>query len=139
MKKVLLSLAAVAAVSAALPAAAQPYGHAYGQRGYDQRGYDQRSWTPIEVRLERLHDRIQRGVQNGRLTRREAQGLRMEFRDLVQRERVYGRDGLSWQERADLEARFDRLSARIRWERRDDDRRYSRDDRDDDRYDRRGY
>jgi hypothetical protein len=138
MKKVLLSLAAVAAVAAALPAAAQPYGQAYGYQG--QRGYDQRGWTPIEVRLERLHTRIERGVQNGRLTRREAQGLRMEFRDLVQRERVYSRDGLSWQERADLDARFDRLSARIRWERRDDDRRYDRDDRyDDRRYDRRGY
>ena len=135
MKKVLLSLAAVAAVAAAVPAAAQPYGNAYGHRGYDQR-----AWTPVEVRLERLQERIQRGVQTGRLTRREAQSLRFEFRDLVQRERVYGRDGLSWQERADLEARLDRLAARVRWERRDDDRRYDRDDRyDDRRYERRGY
>ena len=127
MKKLILSLAAVAALAAAVPAAAQPYGgRGYDQRGYDQRGYDQRGWTPIEVRLDRLHERIQRGVESGRLTRREAQGLRAEFRDLVQRERVYGRDGLSWQERADLEARFDRLSTRIRWERRDDDRRYGR-------------
>jgi hypothetical protein len=136
MKKVLLSLAAVAAVTAALPAAAQPYGAAYGhQRG----GYDPR-WTPIEFRLERLHDRIARGEYNGRLTRREAQSLRFEIRDLVQRERVYARDGLSWQERADLDVRFDRLRARIRWERRDDDRRYGWDDGyDDRRYDRRGY
>ena len=125
MKKVLLSLAALAAVSTALPAAAQSYGHrgGYDQRGYDQRGYDNRSWTPVEVRLERLHDRIQRGVESGRLTRREAQGLRYEFRDLVQRERVYGRNGLSWQERADLEARLDRLAARVRFERRDGEER----------------
>lgn len=142
MKKVLLSLAALAAVTTALPAAAQGYGRGYDngydqrgydQRGYNQRGYDQRGWTPVEVRLERLHERIQRGVESGRLTRREAQGLRAEFRDLVQRERAYSRNGLTWQERADLEARFDRLSARIRFERRDGE------DRGDRRYERRGY
>lgn len=149
MKKVLLSLAAVAAAAAALPAAAQDYGRygpdhrapdhggydqGYDHRGYDRRydrgDYDSRHWSPIEFRLERLHQRIQRGVQSGRLTRREAQGLRMEFRDLVQRERVYSRDGLTWWERADLEARFERLSARIRFERRDGedrgDRRHDR-------------
>ena len=132
MKKVILSLAAAAALTAAVPAAAQPYGQPYGQRDYNQRGYDQRGWTPVEVRLERLRQRIQRGVQSGRLTRREAQGLRLEFRDLAQRERVYSRNGLSWQERADLDARFDRLSARIRWERRDGEDRgegYGRPDR----------
>lgn len=133
MKEVLLSLAVLAATAAALPAAAQGYGRGhdggYDQRGYDQRGYDQRGhhqrgydqrgWTLVEVRLERLHHRIQRGVESGRLTRREAQGLRGEFRDLVRRERAYSRNGLTWRERADLEARFDRLSARIRFERRD--------------------
>ena len=133
MKKVILSLAAVAALAAALPAAAQPYGNAYGH----QRGYDQRAWTPIEVRLERLQDRIQRGVERGQLTRREAQAIRYEFRDLVQRERAYSRNGLTWQERADLDARFERLNARVRWERRDgEDRGDHRDDR---RYDRRAY
>ena len=115
MKKVILSLAAVAAVATALPAAAQGYGNG----GYGQQGYNGRGWTPIEVRLERAQERIQRGVQSGRLTRREAQGLRAEFRDLVQRERVYGRDGLSRREYADLDARFERLNARIRFERQD--------------------
>lgn len=139
MKKVLLSIAAVSALAVALPAAAQGYGPSYGQRGYDSRGYDNRGydsrgWTSVEVRLERLHDRIQRGVESGRLTRREAQGLRMEFRDLVQRERAYSRNGLTWQERADLDARFDRLAARIRLERRDGDDRGDRRE-----YSRRGY
>lgn len=118
MRKVLLSLAAIAAVSAALPAAAQTYNQGY---------YTNRSWTPIEVRLERLQDRIQRGVQSGRLTRPEAERIRVEFRDLVQRERGYSRNGLSWQERADLDTRFDRLNARISFERRDgEDRNYRR-------------
>lgn len=141
MKKVLLSLAAVSALAASLPAAAQGYGYGYGQQpAYGRPGYDDRAWTPVQVRLERLHERIQRGVESGRLTRREAQGLRAEFRDLVQREHAYSRNGLSWQERADLDARFDRLAARIRWERRDgEDRgdRYGRQDRGD--YGRRGY
>lgn len=134
MKKVILSFAALAAAATALPAVAQPYGNAYGhrggydQRGYDQRGYDSRNWTPIEVRLDRLQNRIERGIESGRLTRREAQGIRYEFRDLVQRERVYSRNGLNWQEQADLNARFERLNARVRFERQDRER-----------YDRRGY
>jgi len=140
MKKVLISIAALATVAAALPAAAQPYGNAYGHQrhGYDQRGYDQprhdqRHWTPVGIRLERLFERVQRGIESGRITRREAEGLRYEFRDLAQRERVYSRNGLTWQERADLDARFERLQARVRYERRDGE------DRGDYGYNRRGY
>ena len=136
MRKVLFSLAALSAVAVAAPAMAQPYGHAYGH----QRGYDSRAWVPIEARLDRLYTRIERGVESGRLTRREAQGLRYEFRDLVQRERVYSRNGLSWQERADLDARLDRLAQRVRFERRDGEDRYDRRGYDDRGYDRRdGY
>lgn len=124
MRKVLLSLAALTVVASAAPASAQGYG----------RGYDDRSWQPVERRLDRLQDRIQRGVESGRLTRREAQGLRAEFRDLVQRERGYSRNGLTWQERADLDARFERLNQRIRYERRDGEDRGDRRG-----YDRRGY
>jgi len=125
MRKVLLSLAALSAVATAAPAMAQPYGHAYG---HQQRGYDSRGWTPVEVRLDRLYTRIERGVESGRLTRREAHGLRYEFRELVNRERAYSRNGLSYQEQADLNARFERLNARVRFERQDGER-----------YGRRGY
>lgn len=136
MKKVLLSAAALIAAATALPAVAQPYGNAYGHP--QNRGYqDNRGWTPIGVRLERLDNRIDRGIERGLLTRREAQALRQQFRQLVQLERYYGRDGgLSYGERADLERRLDILSQRVRWERRDDDR---RDRRYDDRYDDRRY
>jgi len=120
MKKVLLSAAALLAAATALPAAAQPYGYGHPRGHYDNRG-----WTSVEVRLQRLDNRIDRGIERGLLTRREAQGLRWEFRQLVRLERRYGRDGLSWGERADLEHRLDRLTQRVRWERRDGER-YSR-------------
>lgn len=130
MKKVILSAVAVLTVAAALPAAAQAYyGGTYDQYGrpqHDPRAYHQQAWTPIGVRFERLDNRIERGLERGLLTRREAGSLRYEFRQLVQLERHYGRGGLSYNERADLERRLDRLSQRIRWERRDGDQRGDR-------------
>ncbi len=143
MKKVLLSALALAAAATALPAAAGSldvaaklgtrvqYNPHYSQDyrpGYDPRhGYDRgyghdRDWSPIARRLERLDQRIERGIERGQITRREAAGLRAEFHQLVRLEHRYSRNGLSWQERADLDARFDHLAQRVRWERRDGDR-----------------
>ncbi|HVK79286.1 MAG TPA: hypothetical protein VM915_01620 [Verrucomicrobiae bacterium] len=101
MKK-FLALAATASVLAfAAPAAAQ-------------------SWQNINDRQERLDERIDRGVQNGSLTRREASQLRADFQEIVRVERAYRMsNGLSARERDDLDRRFDALSARIRWERND--------------------
>lgn len=78
-----------------------------------------RGWTSIDQRLANLNMRIDRGVQRGELSPAEASRLRREFRQLLRLERRYGRDGLSRWERADLDRRFDRLSAHIRFERRD--------------------
>jgi hypothetical protein len=69
----------------------------------------------------RLDQRIDVGIRNGSLTRNEAMRLRGEFRDLARLEANYRRDGLSMRERADLDRRFDLLSARIRYERHDRD------------------
>jgi len=81
--------------------------------------YGQAQWMPVDQRLERLDRRIDRGIQRGDLTRSEAMRLRGEFRQLVRLEHRYSRNGLSSWERADLDRRFDRLSAQIRWDRRD--------------------
>jgi len=123
MKTILTSLAALAAVSAiAAPAAAQSwdrhdrgrveapahnprYGHDYG----------------INQRQERLETRIEQGMRRGGLTMSEARRLRAEFRQIAQLEARYRRGGLSRWERADLDHRFDRLEAQIRFERRDRD------------------
>ena len=123
-KKAILPLVAVAALAAAVPAAAQHRGGGHDRGGdrYEQ-NWD-RGWDRIDRRFERLDRRIDQGVRNGQLSRREAVRLRGEFRQLVRLEQRYSRGGLSGWERQDLNRRFDRLSAQIRYERRDrDDRR----------------
>lgn len=129
MKKTVLTALALAATAVALPAAAQSYGHGpqpyYGDRdhrgGYDNRRDDYRGWQSINQRQRQLDQRIDVGVRNGQLSRREAVRLRSEFNQLVRLEASYRRGGLTTWERADLDRRFDRLSAQIRYERRDRD------------------
>lgn len=102
MKRTLLALAALATVAAApLAAQAQP-------------------WQSINQRQANLDHRIDVGVRNGSLTRSEAMRLRGEFRSIARLETSYRRsNGLSMRERADLDARFDRLSRQIQAERHD--------------------
>ena len=124
-KKAILPLVAVTALAAAMPAAAQNYrgGHA---RDHDRDRYEQRwdhGWDRIDRRFARIDHRIDQGVRNGQLSRREASRLRAEFQQLVRLEHRYSRGGLSRWERQDLERRFDRLSAQVRYERRDRDNR----------------
>jgi len=102
MKRPLLALAALAAAAVA-PLAAQAA-----------------PWQTINQRQANLEHRIDQGVRNGSLTRSEALRLRGEFRSLSRLEASYRRsNGLSMRERADLDARFDRLSRQIRAERHD--------------------
>lgn len=80
----------------------------------------QPGWQSINQRQANLDRRIDRGIQNGTLNRREAQRLRGEFRALDQLEHRYRRsNGLSQWERRDLNRRFDALGARVRYERND--------------------
>ena len=96
MKRILLSLAALAAVSTApLAARAAP-------------------WQSINQRQANLEQRINQGVRSGELTRPEAARLRGEFKSIARLEASYRRsNGLSMRERADLDARFDRLSRQV--------------------------
>lgn len=100
MKKLLAMAVAVGALAIAAPASAQ-------------------DWQSINERQARLDERIDVGVRNGSLTRQEAVLLRGEFNALARLEADYRRDGLSMRERADLDRRFDALSAQIRYERND--------------------
>jgi opacity protein-like surface antigen len=107
MKKlVLVALAASAlATTAAAPAMAAP-------------------WQSINQRQAQLDHRIDVGVRNGSLTRNEAYRLRTEFRQIARLESRYrSSHGLQAWERRDLDRRFDILSAKIRYERRDNDHR----------------
>ena len=117
MKKMLVPALILAAVSAAaLPAAAQTYNRPAQHQTYG-------GWQSINVRQANLDRRIDQGVRNGQLSRREATRVRSEFNALLRLEANYRRGGLTAWERTDLDRRFDRLSASIREERRDRDNR----------------
>lgn len=124
MKKMMIPVLAVAAVSMAVPAAAQSYGQPYGHQG-PSRGpaYQQQhnGWQSISQRKYNLDRRIDQGLRNRQLSRREASRLKAELNSLVRLEMQYSRNGLSRAERVDLDRRYDRLSAMVRAERRDHD------------------
>jgi hypothetical protein len=129
MKK-LTTLTLIGAASAlalgATAASAQPYGDRYD--GYRQDSYRQDSYrgdgnrggyVSIDQRMAQLDRRIDRGVRDGTLSRREAYRLRSEFQQIARLQARYRADGLSGWERADLDRRFDILSDEIRAERHD--------------------
>jgi hypothetical protein len=98
MKKALLSMAALGAIAVAAPAA----GQAWSQNG----DVYARGGASAHDRIARLEARIDAGVQAGTIDRREARDLRYRLREITRLERRYSRNGLSQQERADLQARL---------------------------------
>ena len=124
MKKhtTLTLIAATAALTlSATAAAAQDYSRHDGYRDAPRSDYRvaRNDWVSINQRQAQLDQRIDRGVRNGSLNRREAYRLRGEFNQIARLEARYRVNGLSNWERADLDHRFDRLSAQIRAERND--------------------
>nr|WP_313520422.1 hypothetical protein [Brevundimonas diminuta] len=113
MIPVLAATTAAVAIGAALPAAAQSYRHA---PAYESR-HD--GWRSIHQRKYNLDRRIDQGVRTRQLSVREASRLKSELNSLVRLERAYQRDGLSRRERMELDRRYDALSAKVRYERRD--------------------
>ena len=81
-------------------------------------------WMTINQRQAMLDRRIDRGIETGDLTRREATQARREFRQIARLEARYRQNGLSNWERQDLDRRFDQLAMQIRWDRRDAQRSY---------------
>ena len=127
MKKFLIPALALAAASVAVPAMAQNHGYDAQHRGDRyERPYERDNrggWQNISQRKYQLDRRIDQGERNRQLSRREATRLRYELNALVRLERSYMRGGLSYRERAELDRRYDRLSAQVRAERRDRDNR----------------
>ncbi|HYD37997.1 MAG TPA: hypothetical protein VEA60_10310 [Allosphingosinicella sp.] len=95
MNKILLSMAAVGALAAAAPAAAQ-YGY----------GSNVNSGISISNRIAQLEARLQAGIAAGEINRAEARGLRMELRQIRRLERQYSYNGFTRAERLDLQARL---------------------------------
>lgn len=138
MKKFLIPAIALAAASIAVPAMAQNYQGQYrgdrddrgryeqdyrGDRGDRYERDNRGGWQSISQRKYQLDRRIDQGERNRQLSRREAARLRAELNQLVRLEYSYMRGGLSARERMELDRRYDRLSAQVRAERRDNDNR----------------
>jgi hypothetical protein len=107
MNRTLLSLMAATTIAAGVPAVASA-----------------QTWMSMNQRHAELEQRIERGLETGQLTGTEAARLRAEFDDLLRLESRYRIGGLSYNERADLDRRYDVLSDRIRYDRRDAERAY---------------
>lgn len=139
MKKALIPVLAIAAASVAVPAAAQNYDrydrdHRYERNDRDRHDRDNRydrgdryenhgRWQSIAQRKYQLDRRIDVGIRNGSLSRREAVRLQAQLNSLIRLERSYMRGGLTRWERNDLDRRYDRLAVQVRIERRDRDNR----------------
>lgn len=128
MKKFLLTLAAGAAVLAAMPAAAAPgygYGPGPGARPPVSAPPIIDASRQIDARRMEINRRIDFGAQRGNLTRREVRDLRYKMGEIAQLERQYLRSNnfMSVQEASVLNRKLDRVDQLLRYSMRDDDRR----------------
>jgi hypothetical protein len=80
------------------------------------RADDDRRWTNLDQRQAAFEQRLNQAVHDRRLTAREADRLRQEFRTIARLERQYrrSRPGITAAERADLNLRFDRMESNFR-------------------------
>ena len=97
MKKFLMTMAAVSALSIGVPAAAQYAG------------------GDIQARVQQLQVQLQAGVRSGAISRREARPLDEQIRQISDYARYNGRDGLNGRERQYLQQRMANLSQHIRY------------------------
>lgn len=136
MKKLFVSLALASSVLvAAAPASAQyDRGDRYDRDRYEDR-YDrgQRDgWNrygyrgeDLKPRLDRINYQISRGLQRGMITEGEARRLRGEMGQIWRlSQRFWQSHGYDPRERAELNRRINWLQDQVRFERRDDDRRW---------------
>ena len=146
MRKFLIPLALVSTALAAAPAMAQGYGprgpeQTYGRDQGDGRygdqnrgGYDRgdrdggfnnggsrQAVFELSRDLDRIDMRIERSVQRGTLSRREAFGLRRDAQQIRFQLRGSQRDGIRGRELGQLRFQVARLEQRLRSERNDRD------------------
>ncbi|WP_420136515.1 glycine zipper 2TM domain-containing protein [Sphingomonas sp.] len=116
MKRNILTCAAVLAMLGATPIVAQPPGAPWGSaNSWDRDAFWRGAPVDPRQRIQFLQRRIQRGIADGSLDRREARNAQIELNSI---RRDANRRGWS-PARADMiQQRLDALSQRIRWERR---------------------
>lgn len=71
------------------------------------------SWKPLPQRQDQVAAQIANGVQTGALTDLQARDLRDQFKGLLNLEDEYRKTGLTPEQQADLQERYDTLEARI--------------------------
>ena len=107
MKNLVIGLVGVPMLLAALPASAQYYQNNPSQYANQNNSY-------LSARIDQLRFRLEAGVQNGSISRREAAPIRDQIRQLNRLERQYEVNGLSGQERADLQQRIRSVRQQLR-------------------------
>ena len=107
-KKIIAPLLAVAAVSVAVPAAAQHYGPPRGGPAFHAP-----AWQSIAQRKVNLDRRIDRAAWNRAISPREANSLRAELNGIVRLETQYRRHGLTRWERQDIRERYQRIQSNL--------------------------
>jgi hypothetical protein len=116
-KTTLKSLIAVAAVGATLTG--------MSATAQSHHTYDRRADRQVETRIDNIQDRIENGRRANRISYREARNLNMRLEGVINLARDYMRTGrgIDSREMAQLDARLDRISADVRYERHDRDNR----------------
>ena len=100
MNKILAALSAASILAIAAPAVGQTY---QNQNNVNANAYGQANTVN---RIARLETRIDAGVQSGQISNVEARNLRQQLRTITRLERQYSRNGLTTQERTDLQQRL---------------------------------
>lgn len=109
MRRILISMALMGGAIAATPAMAQYQSSGrYYVGGYNN-DYNQSG------RLQQIGQRIERGIQTGRLDRREAYALRREYANLVRFDQQLRYGGVNYRERQMLDQRVANLAQRVRY------------------------
>ena len=83
-------------------------------------------FAPLNQRAQMIQSRIDQGIRSGNLNRREAFQLQNQLRGIQKLEYRYSVSGgrIDMRERADLERRYDALSAKVRFDKHDGQRRW---------------
>lgn len=122
MKKLTVLLAGLGIATAAIPAVATaaPFGPAGG--------FAPAGFAAPNQRAQMIQMRIDQGIRSGALNRFEAQRLQSDLRGIQSLEYRYARSGgrIDYRERADLDHRYDALSAKVKVQKNDRDGRGGR-------------
>jgi hypothetical protein len=116
MKRIIASVALAASLMTSAPLMAQ-YG---SNRGWSSNDFWRGAPRGVWERIQYLQDRINRGVQDGSLTRREANRAQYQLRNIRRDAAAMRRNGFSPSESTNIQARLDNLSRNLRWMRNND-------------------